>query len=260
MDRPENTGSSAECVAPPALNDENLLAVLDNDPHSGQIDLHLERCAYCRARLERMRMDEETLRKVMYRVDCPSADKLADYVIESLSLSESREIDQHLQSCSLCRKEVATLRAIVQVDEPQTAVKPPGEPIWEEVKGFFRDLEDQLVRLLLPQPSVAYGQLKGSAPQGRLLSYGSDALSVMLSLDKVIDGLRINGSIIDAEAQGKWNEGFVELNGADKQRYIALIDEDETFTFATVTPGQFSLSIFAETGEILRLQEIDLTL
>ncbi len=260
MSTPENDNSAMECIAPPALSDEVLLAVLDGDPHSRQIDEHLEQCAYCRARLERMRMDEQSLLSGMYRVDCPPADRLADYVMDTLIMSERMKIEQHIHRCALCQREVASLRAILQVDDEPSMEQSPQEPAWEQIKGFFRALENQFVRVLTPLPKPTYGQLKGSA-HNRLLSYGSDALSVMLSVEKVIDGLKINGSIIDTEGQSNWNEGLVELRGieADQERYITVIDEDETFTFERVKPGSFNLSIFATSGEILRLQKIELT-
>ncbi|HVU12113.1 MAG TPA: hypothetical protein VHD90_12590 [Phototrophicaceae bacterium] len=258
MSTPEND-NSAECIAPPALSDEVLLAVLDGDPHSRQIDEHLDQCAYCRARLESMRMDEQALLNGLYRVDCPPADRLADYVMGSLMTSERMELEAHLQRCALCQSEVASLRAMLQVDTEPSAEQSPQEPVWGQMKDFFHALEDQLVRVLAPLPKTAYGQLKGSA-HNRLLSYGGDALSVMLSVEKVIDGLKINGSIIDTEGQNDWNEGLVELKGIDanQARYIAVIDEDETFTFENVKPGSFHLSIFATNREILRLPQIEL--
>lgn len=262
MVRRDKNDAIAECAAPPPLSDDDLLAALDGDVHA-PVRAHLDRCASCSSRLESMRMFEQSLQSLMHRAGCPPADRLADYVMGSLIASDRAKIDQHLQGCVLCQREVEHLRAVFNLADIEESESAAPEPVWQQVRGMFQSLEEQLVRILLPQPAPAYGQLKGSSgPRNRLLTYASEPVSVMLALEKGVDGLKINGSIIDTKEQDRWRDSQVELVSLaeGQRRYVALVDDDEMFTLSAVAPGRFNLNVYALTGQILRLQDIELTL
>lgn len=206
-----------------------------------------------------MRKVEQALDKLMYRASCPPAERLADYVMKTLTVSDRDTIDQHLPTCKLCRDEVGSLQSILIVDD--ALPEPIQEPLLQRVKSFFQMVEDQFVRILTPLPKLAYGQLKGSDDPGtRVLSFGSGPVSVMMSVEKALDGVKINGSIVDTGETTQWAEGHVELVGvsAEQKRYLAHIDEDDMFTFESIVPGQYHLSVYAIDGEVLRLENLEL--
>lgn len=259
MNTPQKGDSLTECIAPPALSDKQLQAALDGDADA-KLQAHLERCAFCSGRLESLRIAEQLWFTTMHRAGCPPADQLADYAMGTLLPYNHTAVEQHLQQCVLCQKEVANLRAIFVLNEPEGGERLRAS-VGQQVRGFFHSMEEQLVRVLTLQPSTAYGQLKGkSGSHNRLLSYTNGTVSVMLSLEKVVDKVKINGSILDTAEQGQWHAGSVELvNLAEGQgRYLAVIDEDEMFTFDSVAPGRFRLSIYTVNGQILRLEDIEL--
>lgn len=255
-----NDISSTECSVPPPLTDDELLTALDGDPAIG-VQTHLEQCAFCSAKLEAMRMFEDSLHTAMYRADCPPSDQLVDYLMGPATTIDPTQIEQHIQQCMLCREEVESLRAIFGIAEAPKQREQVQDSVWEQFKSIFQSLGDQLVRVLVPQPPLAYGQLKGNQDsRGRLLTYTNEPVSVMLSLEKTMDTLKINGSIVDTEAQNRWSGSLIELvsTGEDQRLYATFADDDEMFTLNGIKPGHFNLSIYGTTGQILRLHDIEI--
>lgn len=263
MESSKTNDLSTECASPPPLSDDQLLDALDGHT-SAQVQAHLNRCEFCAARLEGMRMFERTLQTAMYWSNCPTTEALTDYVMGELQGSARLKFDDHLQRCSLCREEVQTLQTLFVTDAVSQVNEPAPEPLWEQVKDFFQSLEAQIVRILVPQPIPAYGSMKGSEGKrdSRILSYGNDPVSVMLSLEKVGEGLKVVGDIIDTEAQDRWRGSFVELVrlAEDPERYLAQVDDEEQFIFNSIIPGRYNLSIYVENEQILRLQDVEITL
>lgn len=253
---------STECSMPPPLTDEALLTALDGDL-AAEVQAHLKRCAFCSSRFQRMRMFEKSLHDSLYRDNCPESDQLADYVMGTLSTADEVRLERHLQQCMFCQKEVITLQTIFVADVAQEQHQKVLEPVWQQFKTVLQSLSDQLVQVLVPQSRMAYGQLKGNRDsRDRVLTYTKEPVSVMLSLEKMIDTLKINGSIVDTETQDRWSGSLVELvsTAEDPRRYATFADDDEMFTFDAVVPGHFNLSICGTSGQILRLQDIEITL
>ena len=244
-----------DCVTPTPLNDDELFATLDGEATTETLQ-HLKQCEHCAAKLERIRKFEESIHVVMHRVDCPSNDALAEYL---LSNESNKQIERHLETCVRCQEEVRLLRAAFVVGEAQTNHHTAVASVWQKAKDFIQAVEEQFVQILLPQQTFAYGQLKGS-DSSRVLSFAVGSVSVMLSLEKIADGLKINGTIVDTESDDKWREAKVELTGLTgaQKHYVGAVDDLETFTFDYILPGTFSLSIYAVSGQVLRLPKVEL--
>jgi hypothetical protein len=260
MESRNTNESEMECVSPPALSEDELFAALDGDAPT-PVRAHLERCRFCAARLEGMRMFEETLLTAMYRTECPATEALADYVMGTASKQAGLEMEYHLQRCTMCSEEVQTLRAFFVTDAVEKTVDVPAEPLWGQLKDLFQTMGDQLVRILSPELTPSYGQRKGVS-QKQVLTYSYESVSVMLTLEHLTDGYKIQGAILDTdeEKQSVWVNGTVEMVGQDEdqQRQVALIDDDESFTFTAVPAGRFNMNIYDTGGAILRLKDIDI--
>ncbi len=261
MERWNTNDLITECASPPPLSDDELLAALDGDAPT-PVRAHLERCRFCAARLEGMRMFEKTLLAAMYRADCPTVADLSDYVMGMASRQIQLKMEKHLPGCSLCSEEVRTLRAFFVTDAVSQVeeIVPEPEPLWQQFKDLFQTMGDQLVRILSPEMIPAYGQRKGvSQKQVLTYSYG-ESLSVMLTMEKNADRLKIQGTILDTETQDAWIKGTVELvsQDSDQERYLALIDDNEMFTFTAVAAGRFNMNIYDAGGAVLRLKDVDI--
>lgn len=249
------------CITQSPLSDDDLLSALDGEA-DGTIQDHLQACAYCAAQLAVMREVEQGVRLLMYRSTCPPTDDLTDYVLGMAASGSRQKIEQHLQTCQMCREEVRQLQQILVSDAVPVSATTPAEPFWKPLKDWVQGLEKDLVAVLVPRPLSAYGALKGADGRERILNYESGPVTVMLRLEKVVDGLKVNGTIIDSEQEGQWANGHAELSTAeaDAERYVAVVDEDESFTFELVPPGLFQLNVYAAAGRVLRMIDIELTL
>jgi hypothetical protein len=246
-----------DCIFSAPLSDDDLFAVLDNEATTETLK-HLETCPACTAKLERIRSFEQSIHTAMHRVDCPSEETLTDYL---LSGENSKEVEKHLATCAHCQEEVSLLRTVFVVKEAQTSAQPATESMWQKAKDFFQSVEEQFVQILLPQPVLAFERYKGTNGQGNhVLTFAVGSVSVMLSLEKVADGLKINGTIVDSDGDEKWRDAHVELTSlADAaRRYVVPVDDLETFIFNDILPGTFSLSIYAVGGQVLRLPKVEL--
>jgi hypothetical protein len=249
------------CTGLSPLSDDVLLDALDGIV-SEATRQHLQTCGDCSERLAHFQKLEQRMHSIMYRSGCPSADELADYAIGVATLNKQQTTEAHLQTCLLCQQEVQSLQTILTVDEVEIPLKQKtkSEPLWQQVKHKLHDLEEQLVTVLVPRPLMPQAALKGAGDRERILNYEHQSVTVMLRLEKVVDGLKINGTIIDNQSDGQWANGHAELMSAEQKRFVAVIDEDENFTFAQLPPGLFQLNIYAASSRILRLKDIDLTL
>ena len=97
-----------ECSSPPPLTDDHISAALDETAVPDVID-HLARCPACAARLEDARRVEYTLRSNLYRWDCPSPQRLAEYHLGNIAADEQRAFARHLEQCASCSEEIGEL-------------------------------------------------------------------------------------------------------------------------------------------------------
>jgi hypothetical protein len=257
MESRDRNESKTECASPPPLSDDELFAALDGDAPT-PVRAHLERCRFCAARLEGMRMFEKTLLTAMYRVDCPTTEALTDYVMGKVSKKAGLAMDNHLLRCKLCSEEVETLRAFFVTDAVQEVEDATLEPLWQQFKDRFQTMGDQLVRILSPQMMWANDNRKGVSQKG--LAYSYESVSVRLSLEQSGDQFRIQGQVLDNDAPNTWINGTVELvsQDGDQERHLALIDDNEMFTFTAVSAGRFNMNIYEAGGAVLRLKDVDI--
>jgi hypothetical protein len=262
MNSAEKNPMLIKCIAPPPLSDEELMAALDNEAPP-QVLSHLEICLFCSERLGEMRHFEQSLRSGLYRFECPAPDKLGDYFLGTLEMPDRQDIQDHLNDCPLCQRELEDLQAFFALDEEEDRA-PASDSIslWEQIKETAYRLEDQLVRILMPENTLAYGVLKSRSPQGHQMTYNSGPVSLLLTLEKVIEGLKITGTIVDTEAEGRWRDGHVELirMGSDSPAVLATVDEDEMFVVESLSPGRFNVNIYAAADHILKLLDLEIQL
>src|SRR5690606_12728269 len=98
------------CVLPPELEDRDLLAYLDGQT-TRRVLAHLEQCAHCRERANRLAQLQTQLTAHLYRADCPQPAELGEYHLNLLPAGRAAEVAAHLAGCPRCRQEVAQLQA-----------------------------------------------------------------------------------------------------------------------------------------------------
>ncbi|GAC1427135.1 MAG: hypothetical protein PVS3B3_28770 [Ktedonobacteraceae bacterium] len=104
-----------DCLDPMAPTDEELMRyALDGEPLSDEIQKHLASCPICKRHSALYTGTNVFLTSNLYRSQCPTPAKLADYCtpisFKLLSADARRKIAEHLNICPLCSAEIATLR------------------------------------------------------------------------------------------------------------------------------------------------------
>src|SRR5688500_11337512 len=97
-----------ECISPPALTDGQLLAYVEGDADADTA-AHIHRCAYCRERAPDLAQVNRQLAARVYRVACPSSVELSEYQLGLLTAEQMPAIQQHLQDCLHCTRELQQL-------------------------------------------------------------------------------------------------------------------------------------------------------
>jgi anti-sigma factor RsiW len=110
-----------ECIAPDEITDEQLIAYIDGEADSATRE-HVCRCPYCAKRAHDYDLDQQALRALLYRADCPDAQTLGEYYlgVGLLSPADRAVIEAHLQECSLCAGDLAKLKRFLEEENMET--------------------------------------------------------------------------------------------------------------------------------------------
>ena len=103
-----------ECVAPPQLDDSQLLAYIDGEA-APPVATHLARCPACRERAQGLGRLIGRMTVALYRLDCPTSTALGEYQLGLLA--DDAAISAHLTECVHCRAEVAQLQGFLAATE-----------------------------------------------------------------------------------------------------------------------------------------------
>ena len=98
--------SHTGCADPPALTDLELTAALD-DEAPPEVVRHLRSCRHCASRVEELAHLQQRLRSRLYRVFCPSSQRLVEYRHGALGYEQRETIANHVASCPHCTRELA---------------------------------------------------------------------------------------------------------------------------------------------------------
>jgi len=104
-----------DCLDPMAPTDEELLRyALDGEPLSNEAQAHLTSCPTCMQRVTLYTGANAFLTSNLYRSQCPTPTKLAEYCtpisFNILSNDVYIQIAEHITICPLCSDEVVALR------------------------------------------------------------------------------------------------------------------------------------------------------
>ncbi len=229
------------CIAPHEIADWELEAYVDGEAPT-HVRQHIEKCAYCTAQVQARRRWQQALTRRLYRFDCPTAEELLDFCWHDLPPRAAQRIAAHLTRCSLCRQEVAQLRAVQDSAEAPPAVAQEAAPPLRE------QLEIIIARFIPPAPTLAPA-LRG-LPRGALYETAAGDISITLLGPDDQGTYMLDGQIL-APALETWSGAVVRLvdSGGVEQQEVA-VDETGRFTFTQVPAGAWHLRLRRAQQEI----------
>ena len=240
------------CKHPPALTDDDLSAVLDGEAPAGARE-HLASCPDCAARLARAEQDEHAIKMMLYRWDCPSADRLGQAELGLLPEPEIRVIRQHLSGCHACASEVEELRRFLASTATVAAESRAEAP--EPVRhGSAREFFGALIATLLPREMAVSVRGGEAAP----LVATAPGITVVLDPQPASPGYVLVVGQVAASDQEQWTGALVELRQGERVQVMTTVDELGGFRCGPVTAGRFDLRITPESGQMVVLSGLPL--
>ncbi len=140
-------------VDPNHANEEALTAfALRHETVEEAIAQHIAQCEICTSAVNDIASLQHTLKRHLFRFDCPPAERLVDYALHKLPLRERLEIREHARDCQRCAGEIqATQQASEMFPSPslwQTVSRIVAARVLHSPQGggleySVRDLEDE---------------------------------------------------------------------------------------------------------------------
>lgn len=106
------------CSLPPALDDVDLLAAIDDEAGT-EVQAHLRACPACAARAREFAELQGMLRRRLFRAFCPTSDELAAFQQGMLEGGRQHDVRQHTAGCPHCRREMELLDGLFTPQIPR---------------------------------------------------------------------------------------------------------------------------------------------
>lgn len=182
-----------ECIAPDEITEEQIIAYIDGEA-DGATRKHIRCCPYCAKRAHDYDLDQQALRALLYRVDCPDAQALGEYYLGFglLSPADRAVIEEHVTNCSLCTADLAKLE---------------------------RFLEEETVETITPQliAAIIAGEMYlSSEPRWVSLSGREQALAVFQGLNLLYRGTDYKTFLIEKYVEGVTFEEIAARRGHNR--------------------------------------------
>lgn len=180
-----------ECVAPPQLNDSQILAYIDGDA-AVSVTAHLVDCPACRERARQLGRLMGRMTVMLYRLDCPTSLELGEYQLGLLPEVNRSATAAHLTECPHCRAEIMQLQGFLADTAPELQ---PG--LVTRVRVLVATL---LSGRSMPGPALTPG-LAGVRGGDAPLVYEAGDLQITLSVewDQATNRHSLFGLILGAE-------------------------------------------------------------
>jgi hypothetical protein len=234
-----------ECIAPDKITEEQLLAYVDGEADSATLD-HVRRCPYCAERARAYATDQQILRTLFYRLECPDAHTLGEYHLGLLSPTEQAAIEDHLQICSLCAAEVADLEHFLQ-DEPIT---PPLPSAPTPLKHLVARLTSLPSGSAIQRPAFA---LRGTAAPPDV--YRAEDIRLVVGLEA--DGLRAGRKMLlgfttrEGQPVASLTGAQVKLRRRGETVAEEQVDSLGNFVFSGLTSDEYELVLATEQEQVV---------
>jgi anti-sigma factor RsiW len=232
------------CVAPPELTDRALLEHVHAEA-GPEVEDHLRRCQYCRARVEEMRSLHARLAARLYRAPCPSPQELGEFHLALLSEESAAAVSEHMAECPYCAREVGQLAEYLAQPLPVPRISALGRlargcrnlvrGLAERVSGERPTRRGPLFAVLAP----AYVGVRG-AEEALVYEAGDVQIAIEIQDDpQQADRLAVLGLVTGADPTGL--RGF--LARGEKTVAEAAVDDLGNFVLAGLASGRYDLRL-----------------
>ena len=229
---------TTKCVFPPELDDKQLLAYLDGQANE-ETKSHLQGCAHCRERAERLDRLQKKLTHQLYRIICPSSIELGEYHLRMLPASQMLVVGQHVRECPHCRRDVAALEDFLVDLAPQPG---PLEAIKVLIARLVSGKEDQEV-----STAPAFAGLRGEG--GETFIFQADNIQIVIEVQEDLEqpGLKaLMGLVTGLDS----SDVIFQASQGGKIITTSSVDEIGNFVLSHMAPGEYELTLVGPNTEV----------
>ena len=228
-----------ECSNPPALTDEELSAVLDDEAEDSTLQ-HLRQCPGCAERLGEMKKRDKLLER-LWRIECPVPQRLADYYLGMSDAETSQPIRQHLEDCPRCQDELMMLAEFLGLEE-----EPIANPI---IELWPKETRWKAIRVETSGSLALKGTDDETAHDAK-----AGTATVYLESNATLSGFVLKGQVLDPQVD--WAGAVAEAWAGGATQQVCILDADSEFRFDLTTAGSVNLYITSVSGVTLVVENI----
>ena len=236
-----------QCITSPALEDTQIVSFIEGEADDTVV-AHMRECPFCSERAHNWSLLQNSLKKRLYRVSCPTPMQLGDYHLGLLPAPQALIVAQHVRECLFCQREVAELEDFLTEPMPQP--------------GFLGSLKT-LIASLVSGPGMdqdhpdltsapAFGGLRGEGEEPFIYQAGQVRIVIEVQDDVEQMGLKtLLGLVTGLES----NEFTIQVSQGDNVIATTSVDEIGNFIISHLSPGHYQLILTGSNMEI-RVQSL----
>src|SRR5690242_9848492 len=108
-----------KCITSPALDNIDIALYVDGEADEA-VQAHIQQCPYCRERARHWTHLQNSLRRQLYRSNCPTPMELGEFQLDYLTGTQELVVSRHLQECLLCKRELEIMEQLIADLAPET--------------------------------------------------------------------------------------------------------------------------------------------
>jgi len=223
------------------------MAFLDGEADQ-EIELHLQKCEYCRNRTKTLAREQNKLTSRLYRVLCPTTEELGEFQLRMLSAPQMLVVAQHVRECPHCKREINQLEEFLSDLAPAS-----GSSLQARTKVLVARLISGLGGATgAGKPSFALrGEEKGP------ITFEAEGVFIVLDIQPANEEkVNILGQVA-ADNQDLWTGSTVTLTQADGSKTTDSLDDLGAFHFEQVSLGSIQIMILSPQGVEVQIPSID---
>jgi hypothetical protein len=231
-----------KCITSPALDNVEIAKYVDGEADDAVV-AHIRECPYCSERAQQWTHLQNRLKKQLYRVDCPTPMELGEYHLGLLPALQAQVIDQHLQECVLCRRELARLEEFM--------LEPIAQP------SLVRSVQVMIARLLGGKEagqrreefswSPAFSGLRGDGEEPFV--YEADHIQIVIEVQDDVEQMGLKTLL--GLVTGLDSKDFaIQISQEDQKVASTSVDEIGNFILSHLAPGNYEFILSGPNIEI----------
>ncbi len=232
-----------KCITSPALDDTQIVSYVEGEADDIVV-AHIKECPFCSERANRWTLLQNSLRKQLYRVTCPTPLELGDYHLGFLPAPQMLVVAQHIRECPLCMREVVELENFLDDRASEVSLLGAAKVLIARLMSGQTESGKPGENGFIPSGVALRGEAKG------LITLQADGMLIVLDLQPTDWGMINTLGQVAADDQDQWTGALVELRQDNELQFSTTVDDLGAFRFEGILPGSKELRITSKDSSL----------